>query len=540
MMYKKLLIATAATIAAATLLALTPASILAGSYRVYSCKLPDGRNAPTDGWFSTGAAPYGYYDNRCLGGGPISVVLGGVTQTAGSSQIGWGFSTGGARILDYTIYRSGTATAGGMNTSGLLYSARQLNDPGGARGVDYCATYVGCTRVGDPAAGVSSVNRLRQTSAEFPSDVDAWFITISCGGVPGWSCSPTAGNATHASAQVHAAAFTLADDEAPSVGPATGSLASASVLGADTAIRFEARDEGAGIYRAAIEMGGREVVAQTPNLNAGRCQRVGLAGAINDFRHIKPCPKQQTISLRLPLAVVLPGEHQLGVRVYDAAGNVTTVLGPRKVTRLSKTAVSAASKITAHFEPASRRLTTSYGRRRTISGRLLSGSGAPLAARSIEVHERLRRAGAMQRRTMTVVTDSNGRYSYRPSATASRTIELVHAESGATAATALTVRSRMQLRAYRSRIRPYGRLLLRGKLRSQRSSRRITVEIQVRSGRRWRTIGTRRARAGRVFKFRYRLRRTAKGSLRFRARTRRSSDLAVDPLPSRSVRVRVG
>ena len=86
----------------------------------------------------------------------MRAVLGGVSQVAGASTIGWRFDSGGARIVDYTIHRSGTATASGHghDRSALLGSIR--GGIGDRPHVDYCATYQGCQAIGNPPPGVAS------------------------------------------------------------------------------------------------------------------------------------------------------------------------------------------------------------------------------------------------------------------------------------------------------------------------------------------------------------------------------------------------
>lgn len=526
--------------AAIVCVAVAPTPALAGSYKVYSCKTPSGSAAPTDGWSATGHAPFSSFSNDCTAGGSMRVVLGGLSQTVGASNVGWGFDSGGMRIVDYTIHRSGTSTATGNGTSGLLYSARQLNDPGGSRAVDYCATYLGCRAVGNPAAGASSPNRLHQSSAQLPADISAWFITFGCGGYVGFPCSPLTGHSTHGSVYVHAAEFTLADDESPSAVDVQGDLATRSTLSGDATVGFVARDAQSGIFRAMIEIDGAEQVSVTPNDYAGRCVRLGQAGAINDFLHRKPCPANQPVELTLPTETIADGPHRLRVRVHDAAGNAMTVVGPKQI-HIENQPASLNASASARFESDTpTRFQTLYGKRRAIAGRLVDRAGGPLANDRVEVFERLSSAGASRKQVATIETDRLGRYLYRPPATASRLVELVHQPSGSSHSTAQIVKSRILLRAFRSNVPAYGRLVLRGRIRSERSLRRVTVEIQARVGRRWQTVGVRRATVGGAFIYRYRLKRTANAKFRFRARVRRTSDLPVIPQPSRTVGVRVG
>lgn len=534
-----LLAATAVALAALA----TPPPLIAGTYKVYSCKAPDGRSIGTDGWSSFGAAQYATLANECLAGGSLRAVLGGLSQPAGSSTIGWRFDPAGTRIVDYTIHRSGTATASGHGTTALLNSVRLDAGSETGRSVDYCATYQGCLAVGNPTAGITAVNRLSQSAAQLPADVSGWSFGIGCGGFLGYSCTPLTGQPNLGSANVHSAEFTLADDDSPQAHSVGGSLVTSPQLTGEAHVGFIATDVGSGVHRAAIEIDGTERVSMTPNEYGGRCVRLGLAGAVNDFTHRRPCPSTQPVELSLYTSTLTAGTHRVRIRVHDAAGNATTVAGPFSITVAD---AGVAGLAVARFESDNAaRITTVYGRRKTVSGRLVSASGTPIAAARIVVFERVSRADAPRRRVAELTTDPLGRYRHLPPATAGRTIELVHEASKATGTVQLLVISRLQLRALRKRVRPYGRMVLRGRIPSERGLRRVTVEIQARNAsgpgsRGWRTVGIRRASTGGAFVFAYTFKRTASANLRFRARVRRTSDLPVIPRVSRAVRVRVG
>jgi hypothetical protein len=140
----------------------------------------------------------------------------------------------------------------------------------------------------------------------------------------------------------------------------------------------------------------------------------------------------------------------------------------------------------------------------------------------------------------TATTDGQGRYVFLFRATSSRLIRLTHPASGAAYPQALTVRSKLKLRAARSHVAPLGRMRLIGSLPTERTRRGASVAIKVRSGRRWRTVGVVRASTRGAFRFSYRFRRTRHARLRFRAAVVRSSDLAVSASASKPVTVRVG
>lgn len=521
-----------------------PPPLIAGTYKVYSCKTPDGRAIGTDGWSTFGSAPYAVIANECLGGGSMRAVLGGTSQVAGSSTIGWRFDPAGARVVSYTIHRSGTATASGHGTTALLNAARYEAGSDTGRNEDYCATYQGCQAIGNPPAGVAAVNRLSQSASQLPTAVTGWSIAIGCGGYAGYTCAPLTGRSNLGSAYVHAAEFTLADDDSPQVREISGALSGPGAISGDARVTFVATDSLSGVHRATIEVDGVERLSLTPNDYGGRCVRLGLAGAVNDFTHRKPCPASQPVELELDTSTLTDGAHRVRVRVRDAAGNATTVAGPNSITIANGGGVGPLASARFEADNASN-LKTVYGRRKSVSGRLLSATGAPIPGATIAVFERVARAAAPRRRVAEITTDSVGRYRHLPPATAGRTVELVHEESKASTTTRLQVVSRLLLRALRKRVRPNGRMVLRGRIRSERGLRRVTVEIQARNasgpgGRRWRTVGIRRASTGGAFVFAYTFKRTSSARLRFRARVRRSSDLPVIPRASRAVKVRVG
>ncbi|MGB1583914.1 MAG: hypothetical protein ACPHCI_09030, partial [Solirubrobacterales bacterium] len=61
---KKLTLTIAAVAGIAVSFAAAPTPVIAGTYKVYSCKSPDGRDAPTDGWFATGFATFSHFANN--------------------------------------------------------------------------------------------------------------------------------------------------------------------------------------------------------------------------------------------------------------------------------------------------------------------------------------------------------------------------------------------------------------------------------------------------------------------------------------------
>jgi hypothetical protein len=516
---------TAALLALSVFLALAQ-SASAREYVVHSCKLPDGRSAPVDGWSPSGWSNYVWFSNDCAAGGAMAAGLGGVSQPGNRSDIGWSFDSGPAAIRSYRIVRSGVPRGWTGGVSMVLFSADQHNNPGEGRVVDYCAAFTGCS-------GISGV--LERSTPKIPENSHGWFFTLGCGGSSTLFCLPAAGATDFGSLRIDSAQFTLDDSDQPMAGTPEGSLTTAGAVAGD--IRFEASDKISGVRRATVEVDGRELVSTTPDPAGGRCAELWQSAGPPSFGYRRPCPARTQVELTLPPGAMPTGEHTLRVRVYDAAGNGVTAFGPRSL-EIKRGDLSAASA--ARFLPdGGRRLASAFGRNVLISGSLLANTGEPLPGASIELTDS---AAATRRglRTINLVTDAAGRYAYWIRATASRDLGLRHRPSGAALGQELTVRASIRLRARQGRVVPLGRMVLSGRLQTERTRRGASIAIKVRSNRTWRTVGLARSDTRGRFTFRYRFRRTRHARFTFRAVAIRSGDLAVSPRPSNRVRVRVG
>ncbi len=495
----------------------------AREYVVHTCKLPDGTAAPTDGWKANGSAPYMWFDDACARGGALTAGLAGIAQPANSSAIGWGFSSGDATIRGYRIVRSGTPRGFNGGASMLVYSADAQNTTGTGRQIDYCAAYRGC-------AGIAGL--LARSVPAIPTDSRAWYFTIVCGGGAGEQCGLAPGASDFGSLRIDQASFTLDDPEQPGAQNIEGALAREGAAFGE--LRLVATDRISGVRRAVAEIDGAEVATATPEGSGSQCSEIRQS-ALPDFTHRRPCPERAQLALVVPRSAVLPGTHTLRVRVFDAAGNATTVVGPREVSVGTLTGRSASGFAADGAE----NLTANYGRRLRIGGVLLGSSGEPLQAAQVDV-AMLSPAASRPKRQMRILTDAAGRYAVSFRATSSRSITLTHAATGSTLAHRLTVRSRVRLAAAAGRVRPLGRMRLRGSIQTERTKKGASVAIKVKSGRAWKTIGVARASQSGRFSFAYKFRRTRSARFIFRAVVLRSSDLAVSPRASNAVRVRVG
>ena len=92
---------------------------------------------------------------------------------------------------------------------------------------------------------------------------------------------------------------------------------------------FPAADDGGGVYQAVLEVDGATVLASAIDDWAGRC--VDTTPGDRVFRYPQPC--LTSVDALVPVdANALPvGDHDVTLRISDAAGNLRTVYAARKI-----------------------------------------------------------------------------------------------------------------------------------------------------------------------------------------------------------------
>lgn len=405
-----------------------PATADAGSYRVHSCHTPDGATASSDGWRSFRQTYQSWTSDTCASGGGLSAALfGSAAHAPNSALVGWEFSSGGREVLSWNVELVTDNSQFWTGATADVWAARPDRLFTGDNLAFLCAGYQGCTG--------RRVHRFGEANA--PAGMRSFHLVAMCGGVAGYLCQPVS-RASTTEFTLQRATFTLADRVAP-VAESVGGEHGLTFVAVDPA---DGGAPGSGVRRVELELDGRVVQSFTPSTNGGRCPAEG-----SDFTHLQPCPLRTPVEIPFDPATLAPGRHVLRVRIADAAGNVSTVVGPNQI---------------------------------DIAGPLTQAAAKHLPER------------------------------------------------------------RVRLRALRKRVRAYGRMLLTGGIRAGRIERGALVEIQLRSGRSWRTIAVRRTNSNGDFRFRHRFRRTSNAVLAFRARIRPDAELPVRPLTSHTVRVRVG
>ena len=126
---------------------------------------------------------------------------------------------------------------------------------------------------------------------------------------------------------VSRAVLHLDDSLPPSVSSSSGSLAADGAHSGVDSVTFTASDRGAGLYQTLVEVDGQARPAEMVDTNGGRC----VAQPDGAFSYRVPCKLSATVTASVDTRQLSEGEHAVRVRVRDAAGNVTTVLGPKRI-----------------------------------------------------------------------------------------------------------------------------------------------------------------------------------------------------------------
>lgn len=187
-----------------------------------------------------------------------------------------------------------------------------------------------------------------------------------------------------------------------------------------------------------------------------------------------------------------------------------------------------------------------HGAKIVLTGRLVDAEGQPIANAVVDVFEQLVLTAAPWNKIDSVVTDSQGAYSYRPKTTASRRLRFAYADKRdaakyrATREVLVSVQGAMTISAKRKVLRPGQMIRLKGRLTVDQLPKTGTwVEVQVLDGGVWRTIATRKTSSKGLWTFKHRLRQSSGITFRFRSRLRPVGDVASAETKSSTLKVRV-
>jgi hypothetical protein len=525
----------------------TPAT--AGTYTVLSCRDRAGARAvlndASGGWMPGGTGGPGldswdYCDSPSRG---FFATVSGIWAHPVGSMAWWRF-----------VPPSGTLVEG----ADILYSGYTRTYDGQNRGIAYLS---------GAQAGYLATNfgegSIAARWATWRGLHDTWIqATAQCDGASGSADCPA--GVVHATVEVLRSEILLTDMTPPAAGAASGSAVTFPTWQGTMTFAFPTTDDGGGVYQAVLDVDGQPVVAHTIDDWGGRC--VDTTPGQRVFRYPRPCLTSVDAVVAVDASALPAGDHDIALRVSDAAGNLRTVYAARKTIVAAGRTIGPGSplaergaangdnaadavRLTARWTRTRRsKLIGPFGRRQVIRGRLTDATGVGVRNARIElltaidhrVGQPIDKGGARTR--------GDGRFTIiLPRDVSSRTLVLryrSHANDTAAAAehvlalkvqagTRLTVMPRLATRGQTVRLR--GRLVGRplpvgGKV----------IELQARSpGQAWLTFRTvRTTRRGR-FATSYTFRRSGPALYEMRTRVRATDDYPFATGFSRVVRVRV-
>ncbi len=492
-------IALSAALLAAFLLAV---SANAATYTVYSCKGPADEALPNEAWLQAvthteQAASFAFG----LGCGDASVTANPHSAYAFGDGAGLAFDAPpGTTIESYSVVRSASVTF----PAGEAHPALSA----GLRGAS--GLYTGeCDAVtSDCDTGSGEVSASGLTASNLRVGVECADEATGC----------AADVFTGLKATLHSAQVVLADNNAPTILSATGSLPGTSGYAGMRTLDVTATDVGGGVSSILFALdGGKPEVHNT----GGSCSE--------PFTRRAPCPPGTATSFAVDLASLSAGLHSAVVTVVDAAGNSSSagpvtfqVTSPPTGPVPSNGQPSVEQPLVGTDTPVIR---TSSSKNVTVQGTLKAGDGTPIGGAVLEVTALdLGIYDAKAKSLGTITTAPNGSFSIIVKPIGARRISVLfkpYPSSIGTAVASTIVRENLKLKAKRSksRVKAGGRFSISGQLQGAgAASSGAPVEIDVNIGGKWRAVGVVKANAKGRFKWKYRfVRVTRPTKFRFRA-----------------------
>jgi hypothetical protein len=506
---------------------LTPAPVDAGTYRVHSCSLLDGRVIPTDGWHPETAGAGGNAQELCsygiVPGRGLTASLSG--NSPPGSYAGWTFTAAAdTTIRGYTLWRTvrATSASGWFHDFVLTHDAPRSLDQRYL--VEFCSRYASCDGLGrGPTDRFSSAKRMSRSNLE----VRRIHAFLTCDALDAPQCAATSDN--YGFMAIHAAQVDLADPYQPSFDslPRGSLLDAGGPLEGERTLSLSASDRGGGIERLGVVVDGQRRSDRPADVNANRCRR--------PFTRPVPCPLRAEATLVFDTATLPNGPHAVQASVIDAAGNetrsdpvvVTTRNGSRPNGRGASRFVKLAAWLRSRRTKRRASAVVPYGSVRTVDGRLTDADGKPIVGAVLDVVSNVDRPEAKDKPSGTVTTRTDGRFSYRVARGPSRELRFEYKASTldpapvSRAEITLGVRAGFRLKLSPRTVRNGQRVVFRGRLKGgpARKGTRVTIDVLVPDARRRVPIGNIKADAKGRFRFTYRFRRTlVKARYRFQAR----------------------
>ena len=259
------------------------------------------------------------------------------------------------------------------------------------------------------------------------------------------------------------------------------------------ASRSPRTDVGGGLQEAVIEVDGQRAAAT--NL-----------GCAPPYTAVVPCKLAASGTVTLDTAALADGAHSVRVLVTDVSGNAAA-FGPFPITTSNAPTSCAPADAANLTTRVSRRGDIGYGGRLLVRGQLAGAA----AGTQVRVLSLIARAGAAQKIGRTpLVTDAEGRFTYRVPAGPSRTLRFASRNAAdplwaCSKAVTVKVRAPVSLRATPRSIRAGQSVRFRGRLRGgYLPADGKLVELQAFERGRWRSLRNVRTNRQGAFSYRYR------------------------------------
>ena len=434
----------------------SPAVARAGEYHVYSCRMPNGEAAPTDGWSGSATGASVHAEDTCAKGGALIAELGeGVSHVVGTDDATWTFSSPSGEVVSKAnVWRAGDAEGGAVANATYEF---WLAGPTQPEAFDSCVYVSGCMKVvGKPNEPLSVSNLVPVPDANLGEHL---YVNASCGGLQTYKCPSGKGdpNGYAAVVYLYAADLVLAQTSQPTVSNVEGELATAATLSGTADLALHASDSGSGVYQAVFTLDGTEVGRTVLDLSS-HCHDVGqTTDGLPAFLYLQPCAPSLNADLQFDTTTLSDGAHHLVVSVTNAAGNSTVALD-RKITVANHPSAPSAPETKApetkepqaaspgqgpansgtheqqsptpstpqmgapavyvapptlvvHWATTARTARVSaYGRSQVVAGRLSGASGAPIGDATVQVLSTPAFQGARAKVLTSVRTGADGSF----------------------------------------------------------------------------------------------------------------------------------
>lgn len=509
-----------------------PHSAHAGTYTYSACQTPAGLPSFVVDWrFSAGYGSINHANSGCYKGGHEDLTMDAGVGHAARDYAQLEFNAPADTIIQsYTLWRSVQV--------GSWYNWRYYEKTASGTLVerDGCYGVRGCSSKGNTSNPLADANKV---GASNRYDLTGLRLQLTCGkSDSGGEACPAQSPA--ANLRLYRADIVLRDDAAPVMSAPSGPLVDPThpVTGAQP-VTISATDRGGGVYQATLEVDGQRVQTTTLDGNGGRC--------VAPFRYALPCKLSASATVPFDTSGLADGPHQLRVLVSDAAGNeaawgpvtITTANGscnPEPRVKTLNLRAGTGSRLRGH-------VTTTYGRRVRIRGRLRGSDGKPLAGAQLCVAAHEDAAGRPLTPAGTVTTDAHGRFTYLVKRGPSRRFYFVRRVPGGAVSRNVLVRVRapVSLRIHRHTLRTGDTLALHGRIRGGRiPPGGLLVLMEAPRDGQWQPFGSIRTNAKGRFTFRYTFTRTrGVQSYRLRARVPSQTGYPFAAGAAHAVRVRV-